>query len=448
MKTWTLRLVKIFAGLAAVLLVLHTVLLIASGLALRNAREELRAAGHPMTLEEIIPKEVPPSENAAPLYQSAFALLNSETIAGKKLTFFVADAGREFSMDPDSEDKRLAFEQALANETVVQAFNLIQQAAARPRCNFDLPYDQGALMLFPHVNGLLSAGRILWPKILLESRRGEEKAAWQSVDLSLRIANALRDEPVLISALVRFSLCQSALISVRKIAESFPPDDETTARLTPLIAAADDLQPILLGFNGERLYFGEWLFDQNNAQRLIQTMLDVGGPDLKPRHLAWLISYRPSRQFQHAAYLRVLKQSIDNLSLPLEVSPSAPESNPSMQNRWYGGVLHSFAPSYFRARVSTLKLRAHARITQIGLALLRHKAALGSYPASLAEIDSAFLPKIPLDPFTGQPLVYRPDGDGFLLYSLGENLADDGGTEESTDNNKSKAFDIVWRMSH
>jgi hypothetical protein len=400
-----------------------------------------------MTPEEIIPKEVPASENAAPLYTSAFALLKSESIEGKDLSYFVADAGRDYAMDPDSDDKRLAFEQALSNETFVQAFDLIQQATARSRCNFDLPYDQGALMLVPHVNGMLTIARILSPKILLETRRGAAQNAWQSVELALRMANALRDEPVLVSAMVRIALYQMALASVRTAAESFPPDDEIAARLAPLIAAADDLQPVLLAYNGEHLFFGEWLFDQNNAQRLIQDAMDVGGPGLEPRYLAWLLSYRPARQAEHAAYLRVLKQSTDDLSLPLSKAPCTPEPERTMQDRWYGGVLHSFAPAFSRVRVTTAKLQANARVTQTGLALHRHKAAHGAYPATLAEVDPQFLAETLLDPFTGQPLVYRTDGDGFILYSLGENLADDGGAEETPDNRAAKAFDIVWRTA-
>jgi hypothetical protein len=34
---------------------------------------------------------------------------------------------------------------------------------------------------------------------------------------------------------------------------------------------------------------------------------------------------------------------------------------------------------------------------------------------------------VPLDGFSVEPLRYRPDGDSFILYSVGENLIDDGG---------------------
>jgi hypothetical protein len=45
----------------------------------------------------------------------------------------------------------------------------------------------------------------------------------------------------------------------------------------------------------------------------------------------------------------------------------------------------------------------------------------------LEELVPEVLPAVPLDPFTGQPLVYRPTTDGPLLYSLGYDRRDDGG---------------------
>ncbi|HLJ57486.1 MAG TPA: hypothetical protein VKT77_20780 [Chthonomonadaceae bacterium] len=38
-------------------------------------------------------------------------------------------------------------------------------------------------------------------------------------------------------------------------------------------------------------------------------------------------------------------------------------------------------------------------------------------------------PTPPHDPFTSQPLHYRRDGQGFVLYSVGQDLKDDGGND-------------------
>jgi hypothetical protein len=55
------------------------------------------------------------------------------------------------------------------------------------------------------------------------------------------------------------------------------------------------------------------------------------------------------------------------------------------------------------------------------------KARTGRYPDSLAELVPDLLPAVPIDPFTGDPLVYRREGEGFVVYSLGSNQKDDGG---------------------
>ncbi|NCA83375.1 MAG: hypothetical protein EOM72_11640 [Opitutae bacterium] len=403
-----------------------------------------------MTPKDVIPKEIPVAENAAPLYESAFALLNSLAVGNEPFSasFSFSKAVSACEQDPDSDAKLAALERLLADPGVVRAMQLIDKATARPRCNFDLPYEQGAMMLVPHVNGMLRARRFQAAQSLLDARRGNAREFWRGIETSFLMADALREEPVLISALVRLSLLKSTASAIVAHVDRVPPDDETAARLDGWLLNARDVAPIVLAMDGERLNMGEWLFDENNAQRLVQAAIDAGGPNLEPRHLAWLLSCRPARQAEHAAYLRTLKQCTDNLSRPFWEIPPVPQPEKSMSQRWYGGILHSFAPAFYGVRTTTATLQAQIDVARVGLALLRHKAALGSYPPSLAEIDSTFLAEIPPDPFTGQPLVYRPEADGFLLYSLGQNLKDDGGTPESPETRESKAFDLVWRSSN
>ena len=84
---------------------------------------------------------------------------------------------------------------------------------------------------------------------------------------------------------------------------------------------------------------------------------------------------------------------------------------------------------------------AHERISQIAwrmktgrealltvLAVMRYEKEKGRYPASLYElVEAGYLKKLPMDPYSKSPLVYRRTDDGFLLYSFGADLKDDGG---------------------
>ena len=446
-KTKTLRLVKILASLVVTLLLLHTILLVASGIALRNAREELLAAGRPMTKEEIIPKEIPPSENAAPLYQSAFALLDSESIDGKKLSIFVADNAKEYAAHPDSDEKRLAFESALANPTFSQALALVEQATTRTQCNFNLQYDLGASLIVPHIHSMLNVGRILNAKAILHARRGEPQQAYATLETALRMADALRDEPILISALVRNAQYKMALETLPELCAIAPPDDETAARLSALLDGVDPVAPFVCALDGERLLYGEWFYN-GFADRKVHDLLGAENDgDWSDHFVMGLLGYRPSLQLDHAFYLRTYARFANNASLPFwKISPP-PRMNPEEEFPWYATLSRFLTINFNSSFLSTVRMQAQLRVSLTGLSLLRHKLAHGAYPATLAEIDPRFLPATPLDPFTGTPLIYHTEGDGFLLYSIGTNLRDDHGASERPPPNHNPDSDVVWRAS-
>ncbi len=75
--------------------------------------------------------------------------------------------------------------------------------------------------------------------------------------------------------------------------------------------------------------------------------------------------------------------------------------------------------------------------TQINLylafALAAYQREHGRYPVKLAALAPKYLPKIPLDLFSGKALIFRPAEDGYLLYSVGVNGQDDGGRSYDDD---------------
>jgi hypothetical protein len=77
-----------------------------------------------------------------------------------------------------------------------------------------------------------------------------------------------------------------------------------------------------------------------------------------------------------------------------------------------------------------LQRRICQSIVRCGLRLELHRTEHGRYPAD-AKAAGAVMPggKLPADPFDpdGGTLIYRRQGDGYILYSRGENETDDGG---------------------
>ena len=97
------------------------------------------------------------------------------------------------------------------------------------------------------------------------------------------------------------------------------------------------------------------------------------------------------------------------------------------------------------SKASDLRDRAVTRLdlSKVSLALAADRAEKGQFPDSLAALAPAHLKEVPKDLFTDGPLVYKKTATGFLLYSLGPNMKDDGGRTVEDD---MVNFDIVVKV--
>jgi hypothetical protein len=97
---------------------------------------------------------------------------------------------------------------------------------------------------------------------------------------------------------------------------------------------------------------------------------------------------------------------------------------------------------------------AHGRIVQLEwriktmrlglltmLALARFEKEKGEYPENLSTlVELGYLKDIPNDPYSDGPLVYKKTDESFILYSLGENLSDEGGQVARRDDGSIKKW--------
>lgn len=79
-------------------------------------------------------------------------------------------------------------------------------------------------------------------------------------------------------------------------------------------------------------------------------------------------------------------------------------------------------------------------LLQRGLLIELFCAENGHYPQSIQAIAAGLGGSVPVDLFSGEPYHYVVRGDTFLLYSVGHNRQDDGGSIHDPIQG-----DIVWR---
>ena len=124
----------------------------------------------------------------------------------------------------------------------------------------------------------------------------------------------------------------------------------------------------------------------------------------------------------------VLNQMIESDDAWFPLMAPGEESRLGLYDRWRfllsGGPFSITRAAVLKAPQADMMRRM--AITAIALA--RFRSAESRDPDQLSDLVPAYLPVIPVDSADGHPLRYRREGTGFILYSVGENLQDDGGS--------------------
>ena len=92
-------------------------------------------------------------------------------------------------------------------------------------------------------------------------------------------------------------------------------------------------------------------------------------------------------------------------------------------------ILNWLTPPSARLIVINLQGMARMQVARTALAVERYRLATGQLPEDLSELVPSHLEEIPLDPFDGRPLRYKKRDGGYVVYSVGPDGTDDGGTE-------------------
>ncbi len=80
-------------------------------------------------------------------------------------------------------------------------------------------------------------------------------------------------------------------------------------------------------------------------------------------------------------------------------------------------------PFFATMALQAVTNEARRRLRHTMMALFAYRQARGGFPAKLTDLP----PAQPTDPFLGKPMCYRTTRKAFTVYSVGQNLTDDGG---------------------
>jgi hypothetical protein len=365
-----------------------------SSQALSGAYARLKEANRPLTLEELLPE--PPADNAAPHYENAIAELGDTQLEEQTTALLEGNASAE---------NQSQWAKSVARGPVAEAFAEIRRGADKTYFK-DLDWDAGPAMQLPHISEARKLCRIICANAVHLAATDKLEAAWEEMGIALSLSDALANEPLLISQLVRvaeYAICHKAMMQVATFG---PPSAEQAAKLDALIAVFESVKPMARAMDGERIASGEWVYKNYRNPQLF-------GEVAAPVWTAPFTMLKPLVDLDHAGYLDALGGYATNLERPLEQI----DRNMKVEPPPYGIISSMVLPAVNSAGVKAVGSATSARIARLALAALRLHADTGKYPATLDELRT---PHSREDPFSGRPFTYESDDRGFRIGSVGK----------------------------
>jgi hypothetical protein len=408
---------------------------VTAGRELERELSLIRQRGEPLTLAEAAPAPVPDDQNAALVYERAFQHLprleDGPMGQGRREQQLTRQdekvLGDFFSAKPEvrSSVTMAQIRQTLAGTE--DALALARQAAAMPGCRFPVDWEAGAGALFPHYPKLRSLARLLAAHAVVSAQDGRSGEAVADLEAVVGLAHHC-GEPVLIGQLIQYACLSVGCEALRQVLEGGSLDEEQARHLAQTLAQVDLYGPLERALMTERT-FGLWGFDlwRRDSQQLLSVV--QGTEDDRPffpdRIGEIVMRCAPISKMDEAFYLRYMAEKVA-LARQHRHIPQ-PGLSPEEDIPRYALISHIITPVFDSVHNKRDETIARLRLAQWALALDVYHQQHGRYPDGLQEADALLDWGLLHDPFTEQPFVYRQQGGGYLLYSVGVNGRDDEG---------------------
>ncbi len=344
----------------------------------------------------------------------------------------------------------------------------LHAAGARPKTRFNTQLtEDGVSTLIPHLSAVKSILAAAALRSVAASAAGRTNEAFADAQLAFRLSDTLRDEPLLISHLVRIG---SHSIALRTMWEGLVDHRWTDAQLTHWQAdlhQRDFAAEVRHALAGERAFGNRAIDFLRRRPEMLEAIgaEESGIPPLGPTGFRKWVCYLPPPGWMAAEQINYNQFFDDYLVAALSSEPGRfdpaliqarqasferemeRDRSLSKATLRHNALSHMLLPAFAKAMLKACQAQTFTQLAITACALERHWLARGNYPESLAALAPELAKLVPLDPMSGQPFHYERTADGrFRLWSVGWNGKDDGGTVALTGTPASKSRNINFEQ--
>lgn len=377
-----------------------------AGVCLEEQLQRLRQAGKPISIAELAPAAVSPERNAATYLRRAeksIMAMNQELSPLGDMHDNHYDKGRLNQSGIELVEAALA--------AYPDAIPLIEQAADAPDYVPDHDYTllPPQAFLDPYLQKVQQArafARLLEYRGGLLLARSEREEALRNGLMLLRLDRHFQQEPMLVAYLVSIAVQSMGIEQVANALQDGPISTDMHDQVDAEISKQF----------GSRAFV--WAIESDRAYGIdsFREFRGLGLPGAFKR--------------DECDYLKRMAAEIEIGTAPrYKVETALAQMTADSQGA--GTLTQMILPALEAAREAQLRARARLQCLRVLNALARHDGEEGKTLPSLDELN---LPdEIKLDPYNGQALKIKRVESGWIVYSVGPNLKDDGGKIEKSE---------------
>ncbi len=306
--------------------------------------------------------------------------------------------------------------------------------------------------LLPNVQKCREVAQALCCRAMLATAEGEHESAWRDLLACRRLGRLLARGGTLIEALVGIAIEQMADKAIVAFLAQEKLDARAILSYLRILQNESRLPPL-----NEKLDFSErckCLDALAFMARGFTELRDLSGVPQPKAKNSGVIDKLFARSVNWDSAMKIINVAFDRAvaglkladrqaraqaqaDLDRDVKLNQPTgaamiaslaAGPTSRGTMIGYILVDlFLPAFDKVQGAFDRCSQIDRNLQLAFALAAYRAENGKYPAKFEDVAPKYIADIPSDIFSGKPPIYRLEGKGYLLYSVGPNGVDDGG---------------------
>jgi hypothetical protein len=312
--------------------------------------------------------------------------------------------------------------------------------------------------MFEHLAGYRKIARRLALQVLWKAYNDDIEGALSDAMVLHKFSKSMEGHGLLSEQLVAISLEGIALVRIFTVLNKMDVPADVLKMTQQKLQEQCDNQRVIISFQAEKVYLYDYIQrtftdDGKGGGRVLKEGLPLVVTGFQDGVTGFFFGY-PDRREVTDIIDKYFEEATELLEkTPFQMRSEGLEWTELDKIAHKNIMLQLLRPAHSQIGQIKWRLTTDRSALLATLAALRYEKENGAYPEDLEELVSrGYLKKLPMDPWSGRPLVYRKTDDGFTLYSVGLNFTDDGGKVEKNDKGKSRVWGdkgdaVFWPVS-